>query len=300
MKENFLLSLLLILPALCFSQADFRNGFIVTNATDTVRGLVLYDKTSKAYHTVEFRQSSTQNTTTYTAEQIVGYGFEGSTVYESRNIELEDGSHATKFLQVFVRGAVSLYHYAGEWWIEKEQQGGLIELVNKQREVIVNGQRVQRNSNQHLSTLNTMMFDCIELRPALKSVALTEHTLVQLVTDYNRCKGSDAKVFNENKSWRAYKLGIIGGLNISTLTLTSNKEGWAHTVGKFDPSSSTAFGVSLSFRTSKTNRNYSFTGALLYVATESLNYNVIEHISYETRNWVNVSIQQLKIPVGLR
>ena len=212
---------------------------------------------------------------------------------------MKDGSHDTVFLQVLVRGPVSLYRYVDEWWIEKEQQG-LLELVNEEREIIVNNQRVRRYTNQHLSTLSTMMFDCIEIRPALQSVSLSAQTLVPLVTRYNRCKGSNSKVFTEKKSWRAYRAGIIAGLNISTLTLTSNKEGWAHTVGVFDPSNSTAFGVTLSFRTSKAKRNYSFTGSLIYSETESNNYVVLSNISYTTYNWVSVSLQQVKLPIGLR
>jgi opacity protein-like surface antigen len=202
-------------------------------------------------------------------------------------------------LQVLVRGAVSLYRYADEWWIEKERQG-LLALVNEEREIIVNSQRVKKYTNQHLGTLNTLMFDCMEIRPELQSVSLNAPTLVSLVTRYNRCKGSDAKVFTETKSWRGYRVGIIAGLNMSTLKLTSNKEGWAHTVGTFDPSNSMAFGVTLSFRTSKTNRNYSFTGSLIYSATESNNYVVISNISYTTYNWVRVSLQELKVPLGLR
>ena len=58
-----------------FSQTSFRDGFVITNAKDTLTGVIDYREDARAYKSCDFKRSQTEELTTYEPGNIIGYGY---------------------------------------------------------------------------------------------------------------------------------------------------------------------------------------------------------------------------------
>jgi hypothetical protein len=66
----------------------------------------------------------------------------------------------------------------------------LTRLYNNVVEKRIDGKLVQRNTNEHVVTLNWLLFDCSELRERIQKVRLIERDLTSLIEDTIRVKGN--------------------------------------------------------------------------------------------------------------
>src|SRR5687768_12268316 len=109
MKILLLLTTAMIIAKIGWSQTDYRNGFIITNARDTLYGLVNYREGAKAYQSCDFKVSKSQSANTYEPQNTIGYGFENDNAFQSREISIKGKPSKVAFLEVIVRDLVSLY-----------------------------------------------------------------------------------------------------------------------------------------------------------------------------------------------
>ena len=199
MKRLILLLITICIAEFSFSQTDYRKGYVITNARDTLFGLVDYREKAKAYKSCDFKISKDQNAITYEPNSIVGYGFENDKFFQSREISIKNQPSQVVFLEVIVRGLVSLYKFEDTYFIEKGNDG-LQQLINETNEVYVEGKRVLKNTNQHVGTINMLVFDCAEIRERVQKIKLDERVLTNLIEDYNRCKGEPGITFKAKQT----------------------------------------------------------------------------------------------------
>lgn len=295
--------LVLLITAICIakiglSQTDYRNGFIITNAGDTLFGLVDYRVGAKAYQSCDFKSSKDQTVVTYEPNNIVGYGFENDKTFQSRMITIKDQPSKVVFLEILVSGLVSLYKLENTFFIEKEHDG-LQQLVNETKIVSINGRDVIKKSNQYIGTLNILLFDCLEVKTKVQKVKLDEKSLTILIEDYNRCKGVVSISFKAKKPWTKTIVGITTGLNISQLNFGYNL-GYKHLIGDFEVSKSPTAGISLDILSPRLSEKISLHGDLLYLNSTYYNYTQYNESYSIERNYVTIELQQLKIPIGIR
>jgi hypothetical protein len=298
MKRLILLITLICIEEFSFSQTDYRNGYIITNARDTLFGLVDYRERAKAYKSCDFKISKGQNTITYEPSNIIGYGFENDKFYQSKEISIKDQISKVAFLEVIVRGLVSLYKFEDTYFIEKDNNG-LQQLLIETKEVFVDGKRVLKNTNQHIATINMLLFDCAEIRAKVQKIRLYEKELTNLIEDYNRCKGEPSITFKNKKPWTKAIIGMTGGLNISQLNFEANP-GYRHLAGNFEVFKSPMIGVSIDILSPRLSERISFHADLLYLTTKYYNYTLYKISSSVERNYVTIELRQLKIPIGIR
>jgi hypothetical protein len=293
MKRIFIL-LFLALPGLGFCQSDFKDGYIITPANDTLRGLVDYRENQRANESCVFKQS-TGSIITYSPGQIAGYGFVNDKFYLSK-FDSEAGMVDTVFMEVLVKGPVSLYKTHKTFWLEKDGPR-LYHLVDVVTESYVNGAKVLRHSNAHISIFNMLLFDCVEMRSSLSQVRLNEPTLTKIIQRYNTCMGGTQQIFKEKKPWIKVSAGLSAGINISKLHLTTPTEyQYRHLTGTYERWQSPIFGISFGLMSPRVSERFSFTGGVLYNATK---YNHFE-MRYTTRTYIIIDLRQLKIPLGFR
>lgn len=299
MKKTLLLLITLTVTQIIYSQNDFRRGFIITNQKDTVFGLVNYHEGLKSYQSCDFKEAGTQNTISYSPENIPGYGYTNDKYFESRNIEIGSNYSKVVFLEVIVKGLVSLYKFQNTFFIEKENSG-FYKLTNETEEKIVDGAKYLKQSNKYLGILQMLLYDCSEISSKIGKSDLTEKSMSNLVVGYNKCKNAHFVIFKMRKSWVKFIPGLIVGMNNSKIGFTTTPSHNEQLVGKFERSVSPEVGFSIDLLSPRINERFSFHVEAIYFRPEYYLFNIKENDYTINRNYVTINLNDLNIPVGLR
>lgn len=279
-----------------FGQTDFRKGFIIKSPNDTLRGYLNFREGTKVFKECDFRLDLQQAITTYGPDQIVGYGFDNDRFFISREVKLQEKTE-TVFLEVLVEGLARLYKHDQKYFIEKDTSG-LLPLINEVKETYINERRVFKNTNQHIATLNMLLFDCAEVRSELQKIRLLERPLTELVKDYNVCKGGTAKIYKEKKPWSKATFGIAGGFNISNVSFNP-RFGHDHLLnGTFERSKSLTVGFAFDILSPRVTERFSLTGNILYSVNSF--YKFSESPMHGIRDYVTLNVNQLQLPLGFK
>lgn len=150
------LSVLLLNGFFLQAQQDFRPGFIVTTASDTVRGEVDYRGNAAMNEVCRFRTEG-QKPVEYAPGNIAAYGLSDGRLFVSDTV---DGDPL--FLERLTSGRISLYSYRNEiydYYLIEKSGLGLSKLEYRESERWVNGKRVINQSRSHILLLNYYMQD---------------------------------------------------------------------------------------------------------------------------------------------
>jgi hypothetical protein len=298
MKKLILFLIPIFIAEFSFSQTDYRKGYVITNARDTLFGLVDYREGVKAYKSCDFKKLKEQNTITYEPSSIIGYGFENDKIFQSKEISIKDQPSRLVFFEVIVSGLVSLYKFEETYYVGKSDSD-LQLLSNEIKEAFIDGRTVLKRTNQYIGTLNIFLFDCAEIRTKLQKVRLMGKELTNLIEDYNRCQGVPSITFKAKKPWTKLVVGVEGGLNISQLNF-STYPGYDHLAGVFEVSKSAMIGISLDVLSPRFSERISLHGDFLYLTSKYYNYSLFDNGFSAKRDYVTIELQQLKIPIGFR
>lgn len=298
MRRTALLIIVVCLANFVYSQNDFRKGYVVLATGDTLRGWVDYREGDKAFSSCSFKSNPDQSLLVYEPGSILGYGFENDKVYQSREVLIMGQSKKLVFLEVIVRGRISLFMFEKTFFIEKSGSE-IQQLINETETDIVNGLRVQREKNQHIGVLNSLMSDCDGLMSGKRKINLEEGTLTKLVESYNRCKGEPGIVYKDVKPWKKLTVGVNAGVNLSQLSFGAYR-GYEYLEGDFEVSKSFMVGLSLDALSPRLSERVSVHANIFYLAPHYYHYNQLSSGSTVQTNYVTIDLQQLKIPLGIR
>lgn len=279
------------------AQTDFRKGYIVREKTDSTYGLIQYREGPSVHRSCLFKSSETSEIVEYGPDAIVAYGFPGNKHYESK--PSPDDADNMLFAEAIVKGFVSLFRLEGKFTIERGDEGLHI-LTNETTVSTLNGKRVSKQSNQHIATLNMLLFDCIEIRERISRIQISEKNLTKLVQDYNQCKGGGSTVLKSQKPWLALKGALFGGVNMSSIDFRENNPDLEYLYGKFDRSISPAGGISLDFSSPRTSERLSFHIDMFYTQSSYSKYSKISTSFLTETDHVTIDLKELKLPFGLR
>lgn len=177
------------------AQADFRSGYIVRPAGDTLRGEVDYRDAGFNGQQCRFRATPEAAPTTFGPAELLAYGLrDGSHLYRT---QVPTGSPAPGtmappyFMEVLVSGPANLYA-----WRDGEQADHyyvatatfpLAELVH--RKVLLEEQRILQEQNTYRNTLAQALVGCPAAQAKLPTLPFTPRALAQAVIAYNACQG---------------------------------------------------------------------------------------------------------------
>jgi hypothetical protein len=273
-----------LLPAICFSQGDFRRGYVIKNNGDSLSGFVDYRIGTKSLKTAYFRASKKDATTKFTPEQIMVYGFRGDKRFESAQLPGKEGK---VFVEVLVKGQMSLYRHGGTYYVGKDS---LIRLVKgEDRTLVTEKGNFVKSQNSYAGVLNILLSDCQLQANATK---LNENDLSAIIQNYNRCKGTPGRVYKEAVPLWRINYQLLAGMNTSTLSGDFEKNAF-----RKDRSLMVGGGVDISFPKSIDR---------LFISFEA-NYN-----SYITHSYIETGSPQIRrtdyfidasfirIPFGIR
>src|SRR5690606_19730439 len=152
----------------------------------------------------------------------MGYGFINDKVFESRDIALKDQSPATVFLEVLVRGLVTLYRVDDAFLVEKEGDE-LRQLINEQEIVNIKGpheakgREVLRRGDEQAKVANPVLVDCVETRQAVSEAGWSQRGRTKLIERYNGCMGPPSRSGKGDKPWFLVQPALVVGIAFSSL-----------------------------------------------------------------------------------
>ena len=222
MRNTIILLILTLSVQIVRAQVDYRSGYYITLNNDTVRGMIKYGTNPGSFKYCYYKVADGQEVKQLTAEEISGYGFPDDMFFTRKSVEKMDSTREPVFMEVLVKGNISLFKYMDAFYIEKADT--LYELSNEKYENIVEGKRVIIESNRYIGLLFLLMRDCSDLRDNIKEVRLFEKPLLNLVMSYNKCRGSETIEYKHKKPWTKIDVGALTGVLYSTLNFGYNSD----------------------------------------------------------------------------
>lgn len=302
MKKGSVLLALFFLTLICSAQRDFREGFVIKQPGDTLFGLINYRGGTRDYATCIFKESDNNETINYTPDDISGFGFPGDRLFVSKIVEPVSTNTTKTFIEVLVRGAVSLYTYNGRYFIQKED-AQLYELAVAKSEILKDGQKAIIVTKKYLGVLSMVLSDCEEARDMIPDVTLDERPLTKLAEAYNICVNSPYETILSGKSKIKFSFGLSAGLVNSHLDIFSRirSDQVSYVDVPYGRSNSFQPRLSLDLSFPRFSERLSFTAEVSYFKS-SFNSSTIYEYPGEINQEITVTIglEQLTIPVGFR
>jgi hypothetical protein len=301
MKKSFVFSVLLSMSLICSSQADFKEGFVLMHSGDTLNGLINYRGGSRSYNSCLFKQSKKQEVISYTHNDIAGFGFPDDRLFVSKKVDLSTGNSLDVFIEVLVRGEVSLYHYNGTFFIQKGESP-LYELTIVKKEILQDGQKVNILLKNYLGVLSMVLTDCEKASSIIPNITLSETSLTRLVEVYNSCVNSPSVTILSGKPKIKFSIGLSAGLVNSNLDIFSRirSDQVSFVDEQYEQSNSFQSGISLNFIFPRFSERLSFLGEVVYFKSQFFSFKRIDYSYAIDNNNVTIGMDQLYIPVGLR
>ncbi len=217
MTRFLLLTSLILIAQLAYSQSDFKEGFIITHQGDTIKGLIDYRESNYNYKKCSFK-SPANGETIYLPDEIKGYRFLNDKYFISKQIKIDENNYERAFLEVLVQGKITLYKYSNKFYAEKDDSV-FYELSNTIKEQIINGKKYLKADNRYKGVLTVLFSDCSSSSSNLQNLKFIEKALIKSVKTYNKCKNSISTSFIEKKPWFRLNMGAAIGLNLSKLSI---------------------------------------------------------------------------------
>lgn len=171
-------------------QPGFQPGYLLPTPKDTLRGLVRFSSKTTVPAPCFFKRGSKDPIQQFIPGQLSGFRLEDGSYFVPRSI----GKSSDVFLEVLVKGYVSLYKFGDMYFIEKGDSA-FFELSDEFELVVVEGERVKKKSRNYTRMLVLLLSDCDVATQQIPDVPLKEKQLVSLVVVYNRCKGLGGELF---------------------------------------------------------------------------------------------------------
>jgi len=194
-----------------YGQSGLREGFIINQKNDTVRGGIDFISVNRNYKTCRFKEKGEINK--YTPSQIDGYGFTDGKLYSS---QVQEGS----FVEVLVRGELSLFKGDNVFYIQKGE-GEIYKLESSVVYSVTDGKQIKTMDDSWKGVVTYLIGDCDTDLMALhnEKLSLEEKSLTKIVVDYNTCKESGFTTYNENRAPIKINFGIISGVTNSVISI---------------------------------------------------------------------------------
>ncbi|OON69109.1 porin family protein [Hymenobacter sp. CRA2] len=264
MKHTLLTGLLCVGSALAVqAQSDFRPGYIVQPAGDTLRGEVDYRGAQRSSRLARFRPSASGAVTEYQPEQLRGYGFPGSRAYESHEVVADSSNRRQRyFLEVLAVGKASVYSLRDEkdrehYYLSLGTEP-VAELVKRTVRVKdADGRMFDQEQPIYRNMLAAAFSACPDVQGHLSKLPFSSGALAGAAARYNECmSGSVMKGGSVRQRPKAHAtFTVTAGAGTSTLTI---KESAYSSDGEYKGSLKPVVGLGMNFSIPAVSEKLSF------------------------------------------
>lgn len=191
----------LLILAFCFSianaQIDFKPGYLITNAGDSLRGELAY-RVKKLSHKSAIFIGEDGVRKEMRPESIQAYGYDDGQRFQSGIVE-------EAFVIVLVDSYLSLYEHGSIFYLKK---GDEVVTISTKEAIQPDGSVITGEPLKIAQTrmVNSLVFDC----STEDQLSLTKSGLTRLVLNYNQCKSAEVKYNWKNAKSIEVHLSILG------------------------------------------------------------------------------------------
>ena len=268
---------------------DFRQGYIVRNGKDTVRGLIAYRPGKKGFRECVFKPSRKEKSTHFSPEAIDAYGLIGDAEFVSVTLPPDFHNPGKVFIRRLVRGPLSLYAYRGTFVVKKDTLVTLPRL--KGNSIKVDGRMVYQENKRYAGLLNLQLQDC---SMSANTTKYTGKELTSLVNNYNRCKGQMVPIKAGNRPGTRVDFRAFGGFMQSNLTVNYLSR------NTFSPSKTVFGGLGMDISSPRSNDKLFVSLEAFYVKSTYQGYYESPYNGDQMRQDIYLNVSFLKIPLGFR
>lgn len=236
MQKSILILVLLNLMILsCFSQSNFKIGYIITNSNDTVVGLIKNNGKNANSLKCIFIEESKSERITYFPNDIKAYKFTTGKYYISKTIASRDNEKM--FIEFLFDGIKDLYYYSdisGDHYLIENIESDLIELKNEKMIVTaVNRQagissyyseltpaKYEKESKEYIGVLKNLFIDGPATMKKVESISLSQNSLVDIAQDYHNevCPDEVCTNYTKRNTKVEFRYGPIAGISFSQIS----------------------------------------------------------------------------------
>jgi opacity protein-like surface antigen len=239
-------------------QADFRQGFVITNESDTLHGLINFRGDTGNAQKCEFKKSGAAVVKEYKPFDIQGYRFTNSKYYISKTVVV-NGARINLFLEFLIHGTADLYSFndgkTSYFFIQKSGQK-IYELIVKKDLVKRGESSYSHETNEYVNTLKRVLADCPRFFPTIDNTAYEAQSLMMLLKRYNDYVSSEKSVFYE-KQPPDVKLKLAPFFSVNSSNVSFEHSAMYEALD-FQRSTYATIGLLLNTSLPKSNRWFSF------------------------------------------
>jgi hypothetical protein len=194
-----------------FGQTDFRNGFIIKNSGDTVRGLIDYRGDIRNSKICTFKSAESGVVLRYKPFNIAAYRFDKGRFYVSKTVRSGDEIKSC-FVEFLVHGRKNLYYLrddTGDHYLIDSRNDTLRDLPYHEEIVVQKGINYLKKPQKHINLLKGYFIDDPAIFKSIDKIdMLNVDKLVKTTSEYNRVMGRDSAftVFFDTKP--GFKISI--------------------------------------------------------------------------------------------
>ena len=213
--------LLFCYPSL-YAQDGYKGGYILSLKGDTIKGLLLVQKSSSASENCVFKSGADGADKIYKPGDIIGYKYSDGKYYISKEISIDSTTKKLVFLEFLIKGMVNVYYYVDNtehYYIEK-QANDLMELTEQERVHIPDGSDLKDNTRYIIPSkfkgkLTYMMQDCPSLMSEIQRTRPNHNSLIKLSKDYHNkmCSTESCIVYETVNTSSKFKFGLLAGFS---------------------------------------------------------------------------------------
>lgn len=282
------------------AQANFREGHIVFNNGETLSGLIRESFTPRKSKVCIFKEDKKAKKEKYYPEDIKSYGFTGDGQYESRIVVIK-GQSELVFARVLLEGPVNLYYHGKNkevlYHLEKEDNGEVIELVNRDREIELESNwtynifRTYEESKipEYKNTLYFLFEDSQEAQKQVNDLKYNHKAFINITKTYlnETCDEPDCITYENDLRKVRERFGVYSGVYISAMSF---EDGGAESLVRVSIPIGMYYQIPLSF----IHNRLFFQNELIYrrIQYDPL-YNIPNETIYEELEWDVIGIPLL-------
>lgn len=236
MKKNSVILLLLLISNLTlFSQSKYKPGFIISNYSDTIYGLINDFGEVRNAKKCYFKEKDSVNVKVYNPDELLSYRIIDGRYYKSEKIEIDSVSHQV-FLECLLNGIYDLYYtnYLGkERYYIGNEEGRILELSNEFVPVRVGDKVYAKYTNLYIGTLRAFFADRPELFERVDRTSLGHKSLINITREYHElvCKDQECIIYEKSSMPVKFRVGLVTGVHLMNLTYKEEEENYSGSLG---------------------------------------------------------------------
>jgi len=260
--KALIISILLFLSTLVYSQSNYRSGYIINLEGDTLNGLIDFRGDIRNSKICSFKTPD-DVVTVYYPGQIHSYRFTDGKYYKSTYVQHPQENAKLIFAEYLVNGEKDLFYYRSEkdnHYLITYNDSTLIPIPYRKNIAYRDGKYYSAKSAQHIGFLKAYFKNAPELEKQINRIQhLSNKNLINLTESYHNLKCNDTECIVYAKTKPKFKMAVEPVLGYYKHKAFSD----------YKPQ----YGAHLYFWLPLDNENLYFKTGLLYTANTRLIHN---------------------------